>query len=85
MVGGQGRRHAFPPDVVSARALAPCLFMLATGTQAMNLGSGCTLYFNGLFCRLQRHELERCDGPSAGRFRYEDVTERNHLMGRNQR
>jgi hypothetical protein len=41
--------QAFVLDVLSARASAPCLFMLATGTQALNLGGGCTLYLNGAF------------------------------------
>jgi hypothetical protein len=40
---------AFVLDLLSARASAPCLFMLATGTQALNLGGGCSLYLNGVF------------------------------------
>jgi hypothetical protein len=44
--------QAFVLDLLSARASAPCLFMLATGTQALNLGGGCTLYVNGVFVPL---------------------------------
>jgi hypothetical protein len=39
-------------DLLAARASAPCLFMLATGTQALNLGGGCTLYLNGVLMPL---------------------------------
>jgi hypothetical protein len=45
VVGNQ----TFVLDLLSARAQAPCLFVLATGTQALNLGGGCTLYLNGAF------------------------------------
>jgi hypothetical protein len=44
-LGNQG----FALDLRSARATAPCLFMLATRTQALNLGGGCSLYLDGAF------------------------------------
>jgi hypothetical protein len=44
--------QAFILDLVSARASAPCLFLLATGTQALSLGGGCTLYLSGSFVPL---------------------------------
>jgi hypothetical protein len=42
----------FVVDLLSARASAPCLFVLATGTQTLNLGGGCTLYLDGIFMPL---------------------------------
>jgi hypothetical protein len=42
----------FVLDLLSARASAPCLFLLATGTQTLHLGGGCTLYLNGVFVPL---------------------------------
>ena len=41
--------QSFVLDVLSARASAPCLFMLATGTQTLSLGGGCSLYLSGVF------------------------------------
>jgi hypothetical protein len=39
--------QTFVVDLLSARASAPCLFVLGTGTQARSLGGGCTLYVDG--------------------------------------
>jgi hypothetical protein len=37
----------FVLDLISGRRLAPCILMLATETQALQLGGGCTLYLKG--------------------------------------
>jgi hypothetical protein len=39
--------RAFTLEVASARPAAPCLFGLASGTQAQPLPGGCTLYLSG--------------------------------------
>jgi hypothetical protein len=44
--------QGFALELTSARPFAPCLFMLATGTQALHLGGACTLYLNGVFVPL---------------------------------
>jgi hypothetical protein len=44
--------EALVVDLLSARASAPCLFVLASGTQNTSLGGGCTLYVNGLLVPL---------------------------------
>ena len=39
---------SFVLDLLSARELAPAVIMLASGTQALQLGGGCTLYLQGV-------------------------------------
>jgi hypothetical protein len=39
--------QAFLLELLGARPLAPCLFVLAADTQALQLGGGCTLYLKG--------------------------------------
>jgi hypothetical protein len=44
--------QTFVLDVLSARASTACVLLLATGTQSLNLGGGCTLYLSGVFVPL---------------------------------
>jgi hypothetical protein len=41
--------QAFVLDLLYGRAAAPCLFVLATGTQSLPFPGGCTLYLAGVY------------------------------------